>query len=490
MGNYKVWIPVAIYLIIMYILGFYSRKFRSDVSDFVEEYFIGSRSLGAFVLAMTLMATYTSASSFIGGPGVAYEKGLGWVLLSMIQVPTILLTLGVLGKKFAIVSRRINAITINDFLRERYKSDIVVVIGSLSLIIFFIAGMVAQFIGGARLFETITGLSYNVGLIIFASTVIIYTTVGGFRAVALTDAVQGIVMIIGTIALFIGTIKYGGGVNNIIKNIASIDPSLLTPFGPDNFIAKPYILSYWVLVCFGTIGLPQTALRCMSYKDSKSLHNGIIIGTLVVSILMLGMHLIGVFARAIIPDVSISDKVIPELTLKVLNPVFAGIFLAGPLAAIMSTIDSQLILASATIVKDLYINYIKPKKGRENSDKEIAKIEKLSLYSTAIIGIIVYLASINPPDLIVWINLFAFGGLEAAFLWPIILGLFWKRANSKGAIASMIVGIGSYFYFTIKVKSFMGMHVIVPTLLLSLVTMVVISLVTEPTDEKTLEKFW
>lgn len=485
MLNYKVLIPMILYLMIMYWLGIYSSKFRKNSESFLEEYFIGGRSMGAFVLAMTLVATYTSASSFIGGPGVAYSMGFGWVLLSMVQLPTALLAIGVLGKKFAIVSRRINAITINDFLKARYDSDIVVILGVTSLIVFFIAGMVAQFIGGARLFESVTGLPYHFGLVIFSITVIIYTTIGGFRAVALTDAVQGVVMVIGTLALLIGTIKFGGGINNIVQELKNINPNLLTPFGPNNSIAKPYILSFWVLVCFGVIGLPQTAIRGMGYKDSKSLHRAMIIGTFVIGFLMLGMHIIGVFGRAIIPDIAISDKLMPELTLKVLNPVFAGLFLAGPLAAIMSTIDSQLILAAATIVKDLYINYINP-----NTKTESKKIQGLSIYSTAIIGIIVMLASLNPPDLIVWINLFAFGGLQAAFLWPIILGLYWKRANAPGVIASMVLGVSSYFYFVTVVKSFLGMHVIVPTLLISLIALVVVSILTKPTNEKVLKNFW
>jgi sodium/pantothenate symporter len=490
MTNFSVLIPMIIYLAIVYWLGFYSNKIRKNTSKdgFIEEYFLGGRSMGAFVLAMTLVATYASASSFIGGPGVAYKMGFGWVLLAMVQLPTAYLTLGVLGKKFAIISRKIKAVTINDFLRERYRSKVVVMIGSISLIIFFIAGMVAQFIGGARLFETVTGLSYNTGLVIFAITVIIYTTVGGFRAVTLTDAVQGVIMIIGTIALLIGTINYGGGINNIVLNLKRIDPDLLTPYGPNSFIAKPFILSFWILVCFGVIGLPQTAIRCMGYRDSKSMHRAMIIGTFVIGFLMLGMHMIGVFGRAIIPDLTVGDKVMPELTLKVLNPVFAGIFLAGPLAAIMSTIDSQLILAAATIVKDLYINYINP--NAEKCERGINVLEKLSVYSTAIIGIIVFLASFNPPNLIVWINLFAFGGLQAAFLWPIILGLYWKRANAAGVIASMISGIGSYFYFVSVVKRFMGMHVIVPTLGIALVTLVIVSLITSPPKDEIIQIFW
>ncbi|NPV43905.1 Sodium/pantothenate symporter [Koleobacter methoxysyntrophicus] len=489
MSNFAVLLPMVIYLGIVYWLAVYSNRIMSkSKGGFIQEYFIGSREMGGFVLALTLVATYTSASSFIGGPGVAYKMGLGWVLLAMIQLPTAFLTLGVLGKKFAIVARKINAVTINDFLWERYKNKGVVILGSVSLILFFIAAMVAQFIGGARLFEAATGLSYNVGLAIFAVTVIIYTTVGGFRAVVLTDALQGIVMVIGTLALLIGIVNYGGGMANIINTLKATDPALITPFGPNNFISKPYILSFWVLVGFGVIGLPHTAVRCMGYKDSQSMHRAMVIGTFVVGFLMLGMHLAGVLGKAIIPDVTVGDLLMPQLTLKILPPVVAGLFLAGPLAAIMSTIDSQLILASAAIVKDLYLNYINPGIGEtEGGNKQL---QKISFYSTALIGIIVFLAAIKPPELIVWINLFAFGGLEAAFLWPTVLGLYWKRANAAGALASMATGIAAYIYFDRVVKRFMGMHIIVPVLLIALIVFVVVSLVTKKPEDRIIERFW
>src|SRR6056297_139483 len=161
MINFPVLIPLLLYLAAVYGIAVYANRVLAHSGNFLEEYFIGSRGMGGFVLAMTLVATYTSASSFIGGPGVAYKMGLGWVLLAMIQVPTAWLTLGVLGKKYAIIARRVNAVTVNDILWARYRNRWVVILASVSLVLFFTAAMVAQFIGGARLFETVTGLSYN-----------------------------------------------------------------------------------------------------------------------------------------------------------------------------------------------------------------------------------------------------------------------------------------------------------------------------------------
>jgi sodium/pantothenate symporter len=241
--------PLVIYLAFIMGIAFWgnarSRK-KTDTAGFMEEYFIGSRSMGGFVLAMAVITTYISASSFVGGPGVAYKVGLGWILLSMIQVPTAFLTLGVLGKRFALIARRTKAVTITDFLRARYNSDYVVIAASIALLVFFMASMLAQFIGGARLFESITGYSYRTGLIIFGITVIIYTTIGGFRAVVLTDTIQGIMMLLASVALLFAVTSAGGGVANIMDTLRSIDPGLLTPSGAGNSIPKPFILSFWV----------------------------------------------------------------------------------------------------------------------------------------------------------------------------------------------------------------------------------------------------
>lgn len=484
MGNIQIIIPMIVYLVLMLYIAYRSNRVttQTDGEGFLQEYFIGGRSMGGFVLAMTLIATYTSASSFIGGPGVAYKLGLGWVLLAMIQVPTAFITLGVLGKKFAIISRKIGAVTVTEYLRARYKSDTVVILSSIAILVFFSAAMIAQFIGGARLFQTVTGYPYIVGLVIFGITVVIYTAIGGFRAVAVTDAIQGVVMIFATIFLFFAVVKNGGGVKNIMDSLYQINPAILTP-DSGGAIAKPFILSFWVLVGFAVLGLPQTTIRCMGFKNSKSLHNAMVIGTIVVGFLMLGMHLVGVLGSVIVPGIEVGDLAVPTITLKVLHPILAGIFIAGPLAAIMSTVDSMLILASATIIKDLYINY----GGKDISSK---KVSKLSFYTTAILGTIVFLLSIKPPELLVWINLFAFGGLEAAFLWPTILGLYWKKANATGALFSMITGIAAYFYFTISKVKWLGMHQIVPTVLISLAAFIIGSFLGKKSDEDTIKLFF
>ncbi|MGX4600450.1 sodium/pantothenate symporter [Faecalimicrobium sp. JNUCC 81] len=491
--NFGVLIPIIVYFIAIFAVGFYSMKFVNKArysnnknNEFMDEYMTGGRGLGGFVLAMTLVTTYLSAGSFIGGPGTAYTEGLAWVFLAMAQMPTGYFTLAVLGKKFAIISRKINAVTITDFLRQRYKSDIVVIITSISIVVFFIAAMAAQWVGAARLLQGSVGLDYNIALTAFGITVIVHTVIGGFRAVTLSDTIQGVIMTIATILIFITTVIAGGGVGNIVKNMAIINPGMITPFGvTEGKMTILWVTSFWILVGFAVVGIPSVSQRAMSYKDTKSLHQGIKYGTVVSMILLLGMHLVGAFGSTLVTGIESGDLVVPTLTTKLFPSMLAGILLAGPLASIMSTVDSQLLVASGSIVNDIIVNYIKPSL-KENS----RKIGKISIIATAIIGIAIYIVAINPPDLIVWLNLYANAGIIATFLWPIILGLYWKRANDKGAIASIISGIGSYILFSYLWPRPFGTHTIVFPLLISLVLFIIVSKFTKAPDDEVIEMFW
>ena len=278
--NWLVIIPLLLFLVIIFFIGYYANTYIRHSNSFLQDYFLGGRQLGGFVLAMTMMATYGSASSFIGGPGIAYDKGLGWVLLSMAQLAAGYFVLMVLGKKFAIIARKYKAITLVDFLKSRYKSDAVVITAALSIIIFIFSSMAAQWVGGARLIESITGLPYTSALFIFGVAVLVYVIIGGFRAVALTDAVQGTVMLVGTVLLLIATIIAGGGLSNIMAELVAENPNLVSPFGAAQDLTPLYVSSFWILVGVGVVGLPQIAVRTMSYKDSRAMHRAIIVGTI------------------------------------------------------------------------------------------------------------------------------------------------------------------------------------------------------------------
>ncbi|MDL2314525.1 sodium/pantothenate symporter, partial [Desulfovibrio sp. OttesenSCG-928-C14] len=268
------------------------------------------------------------------------------------------------------------------------------------------------------------------------------------------------------VLIFVAVVHAGGGIESCMLKLRDIDPGLLTPEGPGGKIPQPFILSFWILVGLGTLGLPHTAQKCIGYKDTKSLHNAMIIGTFAIGFMILLMHLTGALGRAVIQDLPAGDLAMPTMTIQLLHPVLVGIFVAGPLAAIMSTVDSMLLLSCATLVNDIYVHHVL--KGKPESVPP-QRIRGLSFITTAVLGVLVFVAAIEPPDLLVWINLFAFGGMEAAFLWPLVLGLYWKKANAAGALASVIAGVGCYFAIVLFKIPIWGMHAIVPTALVGFV---------------------
>lgn len=464
------------YLILNIALGLWFSRSGTKKSSggFLQNYFVGGRSMGGLVLAMTLVATYTSASSFLGGPGLCASWGLSQVWVAAVQIGTAFLTLGVIGKKFALISRRIDSVTVTDYFKARYNSPAVVILCGACLVVFFITQMVAQFIGGATLVESVTGLPYWAALALFGLVVVLYTSIGGFKAVVITDTLQGIIMTVGTFLLLFFVIRAGGGMENITGQLDALNPGwdLLGKgvYGEGTAALSPgYMISFWVLVGAGVLGLPQTAVRGMGFKDTRSMHRAMLYGTIVVGILMIGMHFAGVLTLPLLPEEGIAstDQVIPYVVLKYMPTWAAGLFLAAPLAAVMSTVSSLLILASATILKDLYLTYMVkqrktvPADSAAQDETQRKKIPLFSFLLTAVLGVIVFFIALSPPDIIVWINLFAMGGLEATFFWPLIGGLYWKKGNSKCCIASIIVGLAVFIFFNqVKIAPF-NIHEIV-----------------------------
>ena len=328
------------------------------------------------------------------------------------------------------------------------------------------------------------------GLVIFSVVVILYTTVGGFNAVALTDTACAIVMVVGTILLTISVITKGGGLENIMANITAASAQaaatgegmdLLDPRASGNIPFQLY-LTQWMLCGITTIGLPQSQVRCLGYKDTKSVHRAMIYGTIVVGIMMIGIHLVGTLSRGILPTIEGStDTLIPVVIVKYMMPVLGGVTIIGPLAATMSTISSLLIAGSSAIIKDMYLHY-KEEKKEEINQKTVANI---SFAVTAVMGVAAVVMAINPPDLIVWINMFAFGGLQTTFFWSMLFGLFWKKANTAGALFSIIGGLGAYcvtMALGIKIGSF---HNIIIGMGVGLILFVIGNYFGKPMDDKT-----
>ncbi len=436
------------YLLFNAVIGivFGRRQTAQTNASSEKKYFIGGRSMGGLVLAMTTMATYTSVSSFVSGPGAAgLTYGYAQVWIATVQVPVTFLVLGVLGNKLALVSRRTGAVTVAGYLRARYKNDALVIVTSLLMVAFFIAQMISQFTGGATLIASITGLDHKAALLIFGAVVIAYTAFGGFSAVAITDTIQGIIMCVGTFLFIFFVLRAGGGLSGIdaglAQNLPGVYDDLFSKYTPGS------LLSFWILVGFGTLGLPQTAVRAMGFKNTKSLHQAMWIGALTCSFIIVGMHMAGAWAGALVDtaDLPTSDYFVPYIVQQIMPVGLAGIFLAAPMAAVMSTADSILILASAAIIKDLYRTYV-VKDDPVKVEKYNKNVRKYSTIFTFVLGIAVIFLTMDPPDIIFFLNLFAFGGLECTFFWPLVGGLFWKKGTGVAAVCSSIGAAATYVF--------------------------------------------
>ena len=471
--DYKILILFAtIFLAIILLPLMMNRMSKAEQhGGFFEKYYLADRKVSGIVLAITLMSTYGSASTFLGGPGVAYKLGYGWVLLAVIQVVTGYFVLLVLAKKFKNAAQKINAITISDYLRNRYNSKLVAFISTLAMIVFLIAAMSAQWVGGAKLLSAFMGIEYKTGIVLISVIIIFCVVFGGLKNILITDMIQGLIMIFSTIILLFAVINYGGGIDQITANLVNINEKILTPFGANGSLTPSYVSSFWVLVGVGVIGIPQIAINSMLYKNKRSLKQSIIVGSIVIFIVMFGVHLIGVMARGVFPDIKDYDSVIPIITLKVLPWYLAALVLAAPMAAIITTVNAQFLLISSALIKDLLFN------NKSIKEKITGKKVPIFVYGVNILVILlIMLLSMRPPSLIVNVNLFAFGGLEVTFLWPILLGLYWKKAEKYGALSSIVVGLLSYILIkTVYVIKFIEPVVI--SLLISLVVFMMVSLI-------------
>ena len=477
-------VPTCVFLIAALGIALAARRrSNSQGGSFASRYYIGNRTLGGFVLAMTTVATYGSVSSFVGGPGQAWSIGWGWVYMAAVQVTALFLLYGILGKKMMLVSHKTGAVTVIDVIRRRYNSNALAALSALIIVLFFAATMVAQFVGGAKLFESVTGYSYELGLAIFGIVVIVFTAIGGFRGVALTDALCGIVMLLGLVILACGLVNAGGGLEQLLQRAEANNPAIADPLSGGSM---PYGLYFtqWLLVGIFTFCLPQSVVRCVGARDTKALRDAMVIGTVVIGFMMILGTSMGVLAAGVLTEpleaYGSVDGIIPTAIASCLPPVLAGVAIVGPIAASISTVSSLLITASSSIVKDLWM-HAAASKGRELPEPRVVTASQAI---TLGVGVIVFVLSLVPPSVIWKINMFAFGGLETAFCWVLVMGLFWKRATKAGALASMAGGTLAYCAcMALGFKLFIGISV-------SLLLMVVVSLLTKREDEQSLELFF
>lgn len=481
-------IPLLVFLVGLLLTSLWAER-HTKTTSFTLQYFVGERTLNGFVLAMTLVATYGSVSSFVSGPGIAWNLGLGWVVFAAPQVIAGFLLLGVAGKKLALVGRVTGAVTVIDIIRARYGNHRVgrclAVLLALLMLLFFTTMMVGQFIGGAQIFAKAAHIDYPRALLLFGVLTVAYTGLGGFRVVAFTDMICALFMMVGMVLLGGYVLDMGGGLTAIMTKLATMAPRpgtepgvLLDPFAGGT-LSFPLLLSAWVLVGFGTLGLPQSAVRALSYRTSADLHQAMWISTVVCGALMIGMTLLGVLIRGVmdvpVAQLGSTDAMMPTFIAQHMPPWIAGVMLIGPLAATMSTVSSLLLAASSAIIKDLLLVW--------RPEWETQSARGLTYFTkgfTTLLGVVALLLALFPLDVIAWINLFAFGGLELAFLLPLIGGLFWSRATAWGALTSVLGSLVVYLSISVFKIPVGGFHAIVPAMLVAFALYVGVSLLGRP----------
>ena len=435
-------IPLLVFLFVCLIVAFLIRKHTPE-ENFEREYFVAGRRLGPIVLVMTTIATFGSITTFVGMPGQAWEYGFGWVYLAGAQVVSLILLFGVVGKKLALIARRIHAVSIIDIINARFRSNILTLILSCSLVVFFTALIVAQLVGAAKIFVAVTDYEYSVGLILITATTAIYTVIGGFRGVAIADTICSIVMIVSALFLGFGIMNAGGGYENIMQTIAVQKPEMFDIFAGGQMPIGLFV-TQWLILGLLVFTMPQVAVRCLSYKNTKSLRHALWIGTLIVGLLLVGLTALGALSYGVFPDLlnehgSTIDDVIPLMLAQAFPSWAVDIIILGPIAAAISTVSTLLISSSVNIIQGIYANSAL----RQRKAPEHDRVRFVSQASSILLSVVALIVALTPPDLIWRMSMYVFGGIEVASCWILVLGLFWHRANKVGAVAGLASGLAT-----------------------------------------------
>lgn len=293
--------------------GFFSRRKKEEIL-FLRSYFLANQGLNFFVMALLVASSYVSASSFISGPSAVYRYGLSFVFLAVIQIPTNLILFVIVGERLNLASKEIGAINIIDYIRYRYFSCSLAFVSSLIVIFFSLFLVSAQLMGGAKLLEVFFQTSYADALFFFSLFVFLYVCLGGFKMIAYVDSIQVILMVIASILLFSELSNLGGGISNIFKMAKlNLKNDLFLPSNLD--LKIEYIISFWILIGIGSLGLPQFVNNFIAFKDGRAIRFSLPIVTFIIGFLVVIMHLIGFFSLVIFPEFEPNDKVILNVAL-------------------------------------------------------------------------------------------------------------------------------------------------------------------------------
>ena len=428
--NTSIFISFAVYIFGMLAIGIYFYHKTKNISDYV----LGGRSLNPVVAALSAGASDMSGWLLLGLPGLMYTTGISgsWIAIGL-NIGAFL-NWQYIARPLRIFTEKLDdSITIPGFLANRFKNGNLRIISATVILIFYTLYASSGLVGGAKLFEATFNLDYQTALIVGTIVIVSYTFLGGYNAVSWTDFFQGTLMMLALLIVPIVVITKIGGFSETIHTIQSINTDYLDIWKGTSLIGILSLMA-WGL---GYFGQPHILVRFMSINKAKNVNKAKIVGMSWMIISIVGSLMVGFFGIAYVADSGInlndSEKIFITLSELLLNPWIAGFVLAAILAAIMSTIDSQLLVSSSCLTRDIYEKVIK----QNASDKELVWVGRATVIAIALIA---YFISTNQDSTVLSLVAYAWAGFGAAFGPIIILSLYNKNISAAGAIAGMTTG--------------------------------------------------
>ena len=471
---------LAIYLGIMAFIGWYASRKTKKIGDF----FVLSGKAGVIVSGIAYFSTQFSMGTFLGTPGTIFGVGYAGMAISVPgAVFCMILPALLIGRKLVTLGHEYGFLTMADYLTDRYHSRSMSGVLGVMMLFFLIPMMGAQIIGAGVIVHVFTGLPEWVGVVGMGVIVILYCMSGGMKGAMMTDVIQGSLMIGTAVVTFIVSVVMGGGFDNINSTLQNMNESYLTFPGANGYMPWAYYVSNIVLWSFFTMGQPHLFTKFFTMKDHKTMFKAILLGTGGMFVSATLIEWAGVNGIASIQNIEKADQIVPMILQRGLNPFLASLFIAGIVAAGMSTIDGILVTTTGAVTRDIYQKIV----NKKATDESIMKLSKVV---TILIGLVVILFGVFQPGSIFEINLFAFSGM-AVFVVPILFGMYWKESTAPGAIAAVAVGVIALLSFTLvpEVKELaLGFHALFPATILGAVTMVIVSKLTQAPPQETIDR--
>ncbi|MDA0328255.1 MAG: sodium/proline symporter [Gemmatimonadetes bacterium] len=468
------------YLIVLLAIGFWGRKESGDLRG----YYVAGKKLPSWVIAFSSNATGESAWLLLGLTGMGYMIGVHAFWIIMGEVLGVACAWIWVARPFKEYTDRYDSITVPDYLTERFRdtSHIFRWISAIIILSMVMAYTAAQLTASGKAFDSFLGTGYTQGVWIGLGIVLFYTTVGGFKAVAYSDFVQGVLMLACLIILPIVGIVAAGGWGEMISALGAQDPALLDPMGSFG-LGPAGIASAAGSVAIGLafLGSPQLLTRFMAARDQKQIVDGGLWAVLCVIGFDVGAVFAGMAGRTLYPGLLDPETILPQMSASLFPAFFTGMFLVVVLAAIMSTVDSLLILASSVVVRDV----VQQAMGSTWSERSLSMLGK---GVTVVIGLVGLAVALLEVRLIFDFVLFAWSGIACAFTPVVLCSLFWKRTTREGAIAGMIVGFAvTVLWVELFKTGFYDLYEMIPGFFVGLAACVSVSLLTRPNAEAVAE---